>query len=234
MGSCVSVHKHSDSALKLRLGFGSKTDKLVTPSPPVKHKPMLADHLLKPLSSPPRPLVTASRDFGSKEETFFDSHAWLESDCEDDFFSVNGDFTPSRGTTPVHYSFSGGNPRSNRHPFAENSTPVQSTSDKKKKLSELFKDTGGDQDENQSAAGKYNGAARQSDSKTSVLEAPQKPGNDMPHVSGANSTGSSERSPTGDVRLPREKLRKSAECCLPRLRSLSERKKRTSPARSLG
>ncbi|XP_071929659.1 uncharacterized protein [Coffea arabica] len=207
MGSCVSVHKHSESALKLRLGFGSKTDKLVTPSPPVKHKPMLADHLLKPLSSPPRPLVTASRDF---------------------------DFTPSRGTTPVHYSFSGGNPRSNRHPFAENSTPVQSTSDKKKKLSELFKDTGGDQDENQSAAGKYNGAARQSDSKTSVLEAPQKPGNDMPHVSGANSTGSSERSPTGDVRLPREKLRKSAECCLPRLRSLSERKKRTSPARSLG
>lgn len=27
---------------------------------------------------------------GSKEETFFDSQPWLESDCEDDFFSVNG------------------------------------------------------------------------------------------------------------------------------------------------
>ena len=27
---------------------------------------------------------------GSKEETFFDSQAWLESDCEDDFYSVNG------------------------------------------------------------------------------------------------------------------------------------------------
>lgn len=27
---------------------------------------------------------------GSKEETFFDSQAWLESDCEDDYFSVNG------------------------------------------------------------------------------------------------------------------------------------------------
>ena len=27
---------------------------------------------------------------GSKEEAFFDSKAWLDSDCEDDFYSVNG------------------------------------------------------------------------------------------------------------------------------------------------
>lgn len=27
---------------------------------------------------------------GSKEENFYDSQPWLESDCEDDFFSVNG------------------------------------------------------------------------------------------------------------------------------------------------
>lgn len=237
MGSCVSAHKHSESALKLRLGFGSKTDKLVTPSPPVKDKPMLADHLRKPQSSPPPHLVTASRDFGSKEETFFDSHPWLESDCEDDFFSVNGDFTPSRGTTPVHNSFSGGNPQSNRHLFAERTSnwiPKQSTSDKKKKLSELFKDTGIDQDENQNAAGRSNGAARESDLRASVLEAPSKLGNDTPYVSGANSAGSSGRSPIGDFKLPREKSGKSTQCCLPRLRSFSERKKRTSPARSLG
>ncbi|XP_072992853.1 uncharacterized protein At3g27210-like isoform X1 [Typha latifolia] len=37
---------------------------------------------------------------GNAEEIFFDSWAWLDSDCEDDFFSVNGDFTPSRGSTP--------------------------------------------------------------------------------------------------------------------------------------
>lgn len=27
---------------------------------------------------------------GSKEEIFFDSQAWLDSDCDDDFLSVNG------------------------------------------------------------------------------------------------------------------------------------------------
>ncbi|CAO1942822.1 unnamed protein product [Urochloa humidicola] len=41
-----------------------------------------------------------SPDFGSKDEVFFESRAWLDSDCEDDFYSVNGDFTPSRGSTP--------------------------------------------------------------------------------------------------------------------------------------
>ncbi|CAA6664069.1 unnamed protein product [Spirodela intermedia] len=35
-------------------------------------------------------------------EIFFDSRAWLDSDCEDDFFSINGDFTPSQGSTPNH------------------------------------------------------------------------------------------------------------------------------------
>ncbi|OEL36806.1 hypothetical protein BAE44_0002180 [Dichanthelium oligosanthes] len=41
-----------------------------------------------------------SPDSGSKDEVFFESRAWLDSDCEDDFYSVNGDFTPSRGSTP--------------------------------------------------------------------------------------------------------------------------------------
>ena len=27
---------------------------------------------------------------GSKDEAFFDSRGWLDSDCEDDFYSVNG------------------------------------------------------------------------------------------------------------------------------------------------
>ncbi|RCV18429.1 hypothetical protein SEVIR_3G322500v4 [Setaria viridis] len=32
----------------------------------------------------------------SRDETFFEATPWLESDCEDDFYSVNGDLTPAR------------------------------------------------------------------------------------------------------------------------------------------
>jgi hypothetical protein len=39
MGSCVSVHRSSDSAMKLRLSFASKDDKLVIPPSPIKETP---------------------------------------------------------------------------------------------------------------------------------------------------------------------------------------------------
>ncbi|PAN37743.1 hypothetical protein PAHAL_7G118400 [Panicum hallii] len=48
---------------------------------------------------------------GSKDESFFEARPWLDSDTEDDFYSVRGDFTPSRSSTPDHprpiTSFSG-------------------------------------------------------------------------------------------------------------------------------
>ncbi|CAO2034705.1 unnamed protein product, partial [Urochloa humidicola] len=48
---------------------------------------------------------------GSKDESFFEARPWLDSDSEDDFYSVKGDFTPSRSSTPDHprliTSFSG-------------------------------------------------------------------------------------------------------------------------------
>ncbi|KNA19847.1 hypothetical protein SOVF_057680 [Spinacia oleracea] len=46
--------------------------------------------------------ISSYRSFGgSKDEAFFDTQGWLDSDCDDDFHSVNGDFTPSRSNTPV-------------------------------------------------------------------------------------------------------------------------------------
>lgn len=34
--------------------------------------------------------LMSSLSAGSKEDAFFDSKPWLDSDCDDDFFSVNG------------------------------------------------------------------------------------------------------------------------------------------------
>ncbi|GAB4847959.1 hypothetical protein Ancab_027021 [Ancistrocladus abbreviatus] len=110
MGSCASIHRNSDSASKqLQMSFvPSNTDQHSVPSTPVK---TAAVAQVSPFNS-----VTAAgyqSSAGSKEETFFDSQAWLESDCDDDFYSVNGDFTPSRGSTPVHGS-AAGTPRINK------------------------------------------------------------------------------------------------------------------------
>ncbi|KAI3793883.1 hypothetical protein L1987_36506 [Smallanthus sonchifolius] len=100
MGACVSSHHKSGSNRK-------HDNHAVIPPSPVKEKHPIIDDgnvAVKPQWPPLLPSAN-SRDFGSKEEMFFDSQAWLESDCESDFMSVNGEFTPSRGNTPVHNSF---------------------------------------------------------------------------------------------------------------------------------
>uniref|UniRef100_A0A5B6Z0Q3 Uncharacterized protein n=1 Tax=Davidia involucrata TaxID=16924 RepID=A0A5B6Z0Q3_DAVIN len=246
MGDCVSVHNHADSSMKLRLSFGSKTEKLVVPSP-IKDKPVVNGDRpitqvgLKSQWSTSHP-VTTSRDFGSKEETFFDSQPWLESDCEDDFFSVNGDFTPSRGSTPVHQSFSMGTLRVNNALLEDKtpgSKPEPSPTEKKKKLSELFRESlRGDQDvDNQNILGNQNGVNGKMEGKTAAIDVPPKSTNGTPYISGANSVCSSERTPNGDFRPEKEKSARSVQCCLPSLlssRSFSERKKKMSPARSIG
>ncbi|KAI3457849.1 hypothetical protein Pfo_014512 [Paulownia fortunei] len=243
MGSCVSVHKDPESAMKLRLSFGSKNEKLLIPSP-VKEKPdtvnvgdrAVADVALKSHWSPAR-FVNA----GSKDEAFFDSQPWLESDCEDDFFSINGDFTPSRGSTPVHHSFSPGNLRVNMTPVVGGtigSVPEPSPPDKKKRLSELFKESlRGDVyvDDETAAGDKKEAPAKVVAEATSLVQQP-KSTIGTPYLSGANSGGSSERTPN-DVLREEDKSLKSPQCCLPRMlssRSFSERKKRTSPAPNAG
>ncbi|KAI5651109.1 hypothetical protein M9H77_37114 [Catharanthus roseus] len=240
MGSCVSVNKDPESAMKLRFGFRSKNSKLIIPSPVKEAKPLEVaddDGPVKSQWSNPPP-VTVSRDFGSKEESFFDSQAWFESDCEDDFFSVNGDFTPSRGNTPVHHNFTAANSRHNGSPFVgrrSNDTPELSPSEKKKKLSDLFKESQGDDKDVQ----EQNAVGIQKGSNTNTVTTVLKSENGTPFVSGANSMcSSSERSPNPVMKPSGEKSLKPGQCCLPRLlssRSFSERKKRTtSPALSVG
>ncbi|KAK1432685.1 hypothetical protein QVD17_09583 [Tagetes erecta] len=128
MGGCVSSH-HKPSAMKMQALFGSN-----------HHiKPSLVNAANKSNCSPSKSTTPSFTDFGSKEEAFFDSQAWLESDCDDDFMSVNGEFTPSRGNTPVHHNFSAGNnkPSVPVSPYQ----PSPNGEEKKMRLSDLFNDS---------------------------------------------------------------------------------------------
>ncbi|CAN7044829.1 hypothetical protein BRARA_B03279 [Brassica rapa] len=86
---------------------------------------------------------SSKKSFGSKDETFFDTQQWLQSDSDDDFHSVNGDFTPSRGNTPK-CSFSDRPPRIQSLRFQDKKSSRGSSPaprPRRKKLGELFRDS---------------------------------------------------------------------------------------------
>ncbi|VAH31714.1 unnamed protein product [Triticum turgidum subsp. durum] len=69
---------------------------------------------------------------GSRDESFFEARPWLDSDSEDDFQSVRGDFTPSRGSTPDHQT---------QTSFAARiSADIPSLTEKKQRLLELLQE----------------------------------------------------------------------------------------------
>ncbi|XP_010496433.1 PREDICTED: uncharacterized protein At3g27210-like isoform X1 [Camelina sativa] len=147
MGSCVSSSSHhksssaaSDSVVKLAAFISPLTTDVISSPTTIINVNAPPIHSAR-LDSPPP---------GDKEEMiFFDSRGWLDSDCEDDFMSVDGEFTPSRGTTPVHHKFcdqtSQGEEKTNEE---EQSDPI----DNKKRLLELFKET---QDEDEEEEDDY-------------------------------------------------------------------------------
>nr|GMC95320.1 uncharacterized protein At3g27210-like [Ipomoea batatas] len=139
--SCYSVHKDDDVSAES-----------ANKKPPTAT--LLADLLLKPHPSPHHhaAVTTSSDDLGSNE-SFFDTQPWLESDCEDDFYSVKGDFTPSCGSTPANQSFSlGTHPKINGAILSDRALVSQpellsSPKKKSKKLFQLFRESlGGDRD----------------------------------------------------------------------------------------
>lgn len=215
MGSCVSIHRNSDSPMKFRLSLPSKTNDMAIPPSPIKHinTPINGSVFLKSQTSPSH--------FGSKDEAFFDSRGWLDSDCEDDFYSVNGDFTPSRGNTPVH-SISSGTPRINQVHVIDDRTPVtipELSPTGKKKLADLFRESS------------RNGTDVQAKQTLNELALQSNP--ETPYMSGKNSVCSSERTPNGDV-IEKERPFGSVQCCLPSLGSCrsfgGDRRKKASPA----
>ncbi|XP_057482743.1 uncharacterized protein At3g27210-like [Actinidia eriantha] len=195
---------------------------------------------------------TVAPSRGGKEDTFFDSQPWLESDCEDDFSSVNGDFyfdyvslvayvTPSSGSTPVNQSFSARALRVNLN-LSDDKQPCskpETSPTNKKKLSDLLCESlKGDQDvDDQNTTANQNRVNGKVEAKTTILGLPPKPADCTAFVSGANSVCSSEKTLNGDYRLDEEKPLKSVQCCLPIMlsnRSFSERKKKMSSAHSVG
>ncbi|CAL0323013.1 unnamed protein product [Lupinus luteus] len=168
---------------------------------------------------------------GSKDEAFFDSKVWLDSDCDDDFYSVNGEFTPSRGTTPVHHTFV--IPLVNKNPY-ENAVPCSvpelPPTEKKKSLLDLFRESlrenRGDDMENTKDNEKI-------EVKQFIDDILPKSARCTRYISRANSARSSERAIDDDHVSIRRKSVKSAQRCFPSMalcRSISERRKKTSPA----
>ncbi|KAI4348298.1 hypothetical protein L6164_009034 [Bauhinia variegata] len=233
MGSCASAHRNSQADMKLGLALGSKTDKHVIPPLPSNDSFRIDDIALKSQWSPSRS-TKSFKDYGSKEEAFFDSKPWLESDTEDDFYSVNGDFTPSRGNTPVHHRYSSGTPNINKTP---SSVHESSPTEKKKKLLELFReslgDEQGDDEKNSGRLKMVNGEKQVKQTIHDVLLPIS--AQSTPYISGANSMCASERSMNDDENPVSVggKTVKSVHCCLPSLascRSFSERRRKMNPA----
>ncbi|XP_039047231.1 uncharacterized protein At3g27210-like [Hibiscus syriacus] len=120
MGNCVTDCKNKDSAdVKLSAQI---------------HPPTTKDNFAKREHSIVEPSLmyqqTSFGDLGKTEENFFDSSPWLESDSED-FFSVNGDSSFSRGNSPKNYE----------------NLKLNSPTDTKKQLIELFRESSNDDDD---------------------------------------------------------------------------------------
>ncbi|KAI7727837.1 hypothetical protein M8C21_009151 [Ambrosia artemisiifolia] len=155
MGACTSSHDHKASTtMKLQVLSDSATKpdhtSVIHPSPTIGKLLSVMDEEVdvKPQLPQSQSPVTLS-EYGSRDEAFFDSQAWLDSDYEDEFMSVNGEFTPSRGNTPVHHSLTQGTPRVNvdatfpnhDEPLGTTVQPSPTPTEKRKRLLDLFKES---------------------------------------------------------------------------------------------
>ncbi|CAL9102371.1 unnamed protein product [Musa textilis] len=212
MGACVSVQGDPDSAARWRLGMPSKAKRFFVPSP-AKEKPANGEN-------PVARFDLKSQDFGSREEIFFDSRAWLDSDCEDDFYSVNGEFTPSRGSTPNHQLSSPLTPQfDSRFVFEKYPDSKSEPSPTgKKKLSELLHETSdGEQIDAPDAAEENVDINAKLDEYKTKTDRPVNSSSATPFRSGASSICSGEVTPRRDLKGQKEKTWKTSHCCLPSL-----------------
>ncbi|KAJ3708580.1 hypothetical protein LUZ61_012285 [Rhynchospora tenuis] len=235
MGSCASVHKEQGAAMGVRMRLVTKAKRLFVASPSKEKEHFNGEKESKlvtvfgPMTNGGEVescLAYKSPDFGSKDEIFYDSKAWLDSDCEDDFFSVNGEFTPSRGSTPNHPKFSPGTPRMNNLSLNEKFPDSKSEPSPRKKLAELFEEA------SEIDRSMMNGSIIDKNSKT------EGPLEVMGSVTVDDLTTNSPYTSNG-VTPNREKKKRErilnygSRCCLPGLAGtvgIDERRQKTSPS----
>ncbi|KAI3754427.1 hypothetical protein L1987_54210 [Smallanthus sonchifolius] len=150
MGGCFSVH-HKACAMKIQTSSfdsATKPDHTSVIHPFPTNGKLISGMNEEKEHVAQLPPATFS-DHGSREEAFFDSQAWLDSDYEDEFMSVNGEFTPSRGNSPVHHNLTQGTPRVNvgatftnpNEPLGSTSQPSPIPTEKRRRLLDLFKES---------------------------------------------------------------------------------------------
>ncbi|XP_074585472.1 uncharacterized protein At3g27210-like [Curcuma longa] len=213
MGACTSVPNDSASSMRHRLGLASKAKRFFLASP-AKEKSLCE-------ANPVDGFDLRSLELGSKDEIFFDTQVWLDSDCEDDFFSVNGDFTPSRGSTPIHPLSMPSTPKLDNH-FLFDKSPYSISEPSptgSKKLAELLYET--------SQAKKLGSA-----NVTEVKDATTKSDRDKTNTTqtsnslSTSSACSTEVTPSRGLRSRKDKVWKAGHCCLPSLRNFGFDEKR--------
>lgn len=153
-------------------------------------------------------------------------------------FTIYADFTPSRGSTPVHHNFAGTTQVNNTSLLDKTPGSISepSPTGKKLKLAELFRQSTreGSEDQHvdeQNTQGSQNMDNGKTEVRTAILDVLPS-ANGTPYVSGTNSVCSSERTPNGDSMIE-EKPMRSAQCCLTSFvscRTSTDRKKKMSPA----
>ncbi|XP_074563493.1 uncharacterized protein At3g27210-like [Curcuma longa] len=207
------------------LGFSSRAKRFFLSSP-AKESPLTWDN-------PVGRFDLDVPDFDG-EELFFDSKVWLDSDCEDDFFSVNGDFTPSRGNTPDHQA----NEQSNH--VLDDAIFIDKRLDSKsepsptgrKKLGDLLQETSrGEQviDAPNAAepSTELNGMAEvEKDRSRGLSNGNQYLSNNSPDEGGATTSSRDRKKKKKKKKKKKGKTWKDGHCCLPSLHSFGFEEKR--------
>ncbi|XP_042464823.1 uncharacterized protein At3g27210-like [Zingiber officinale] len=191
------------------LGFGSRAKRFFLSSP-AKERPLTWDN-------PVGRFDLDVPDFDD-EELFFDSRVWLDSDCEDDFFSVNGDSTPSRGNIPDHPANQQSNPVLDDAIFIDKhlDTKSEPSPTGRKKLSDLLQETSRgeriiDAPTAAEANTETNGMAEVEKDRSRGLS------NGNQYLSSNSADEAGVTTPRRDKKKKKGKTWKDGHCCLPSL-----------------